>query len=160
MLCCLKLGRLGGGADGGGQEHAQMAVKREKKRIHDEIEKGKICLTYCPYVHDVSNLLLVDLKADKKRRQREHRILLLGCGEAGKSTFIKQMRIIHSEGFSTEEKMEIKSSIASNILSAIQTLLQNTTPGSLSDELEEDVKIVEALSDRAKPDVRTHSHGA
>ena len=50
----------------------------------------------------------------------EHRILLLGCGEAGKSTFIKQMRIIHSGGFSDREKLEIKRAIANNILSAVQ----------------------------------------
>ena len=43
-------------------------------------------------------LVFVDLQNDRKRRQKEHRILLLGCGEAGKSTFIKQMRIIHSSG--------------------------------------------------------------
>jgi GTPase SAR1 family protein len=44
-------------------------------------------------------LSFLDLQSDRKRRQKEHRILLLGCGEAGKSTFIKQMRIIHSAGW-------------------------------------------------------------
>ena len=53
-------------------------------------------------------MTFAELKADEKRRQREHRILLLGCGEAGKSTFIKQMRIIHSDGFTAEERMAIK----------------------------------------------------
>merc|ERR1740122_893518 len=38
------------------------------------------------------------LKKDRARMSEEHRILILGCGEAGKSTFIKQMEIIHAQG--------------------------------------------------------------
>ena len=52
---------------------------------------------------------------------------MLGCGEAGKSTFIKQMRIIHSAGFPEEEKKEQKKDIANNIASAILTLLDKAT---------------------------------
>ena len=42
------------------------------------------------------------------KNRSKHRILLLGCGEAGKSTFIKQMRIIHSNGFNKDERLAIK----------------------------------------------------
>ena len=56
----------------------------------------------------------------------EHRILILGCGEAGKSTFIKQMQIIHSEGLGNDDKRKgYKSTIADNIMSAINTLIEN-----------------------------------
>ena len=51
--------------------------------------------------------------------------MLLGCGEAGKSTFIKQMRIINGDEFTEEEESEYKMAIAKNILSAIKTLLEN-----------------------------------
>merc|ERR1719362_661950 len=55
----------------------------------------------------------------------EHRIILLGCGEAGKSTFIKQMQIIHSDGLGNEDKRKDKKPlIADNIMSAILTLIQ------------------------------------
>ena len=52
------------------------------------------------------------------------KILLLGCGESGKSTFIKQLKIINSENdsnisFTEEEKSNFKKHIASNILSSI-----------------------------------------
>lgn len=83
------------------------AAKLEEKRINEQIEK--------------------DLEADNKKRQNEHRILLLGCGEAGKSTFIKQMRIIYSPGFTDEEKLDYKKNIASNVMSAIHMLLTNMT---------------------------------
>ena len=52
--------------------------------------------------------------------------MLLGCGQAGKSTFIKQMRIIHSEGFQDEEKAQMKLDIASNIAMSISTLIENS----------------------------------
>ena len=66
-----------------------------------------------------------ELKQNKKERQREYRCLLLGCGEAGKSTFIKQMRIIHGDEFTDDEKEEFKVAIAKNILSAMKSLLEN-----------------------------------
>jgi hypothetical protein len=52
--------------------------------------------------------------------------LLLGCGQAGKSTFIKQMRIIHSEGFQDDEKTQMKMDIASNIAMSITVLIENS----------------------------------
>jgi len=65
-----------------------------------------------------------DLRKEKESRDDEHRILILGCGEAGKSTFIKQMQIIHSDGLGNEEKRKDKKPlIADNIMSAILTLI-------------------------------------
>ena len=59
----------------------------------------------------------------RKQNQQRHRCLILGCGESGKSTFIKQMRIIHSAGFQTEEKLKIKEDIAKNIADSIKVLI-------------------------------------
>ncbi len=65
------------------------------------------------------------LKGDKERRNYQHQVLILGCGEAGKSTFIKQMQIINSNGFPEKAKHEQKRVIAQNIMDAIRTLMQN-----------------------------------
>lgn len=46
----------------------------------------------------------------------------IGTGEAGKSTFIKQMRIIHGQGYSDKDRKEFISLIFRNILLAIQIL--------------------------------------
>jgi len=37
------------------------------------------------------------LEVDRQRQRRTMKILLLGSGESGKSTFMKQMRIIHGK---------------------------------------------------------------
>ena len=54
-----------------------------------------------------------------------HRLLLLGAGESGKSTLVKQMRILHVEDpFSAEERAEKKADIRQNVRDAILTLAQ------------------------------------
>ena len=67
-----------------------------------------------------------------KLLQRTRKVLILGCGEAGKSTFIKQLKIIEKMEkedvekedmiFSEEEKATCRRNMAANIVSAILTL--------------------------------------
>ena len=79
------------------------------------------------------NLFLV-IKQDAKKKKNECRVLILGCGEAGKSTFIKQMQIIRKGGFSDDfnsqmnlKKTDMKDVIAHNVMEAISTLTENLT---------------------------------
>lgn len=51
-------------------------------------------------------------------------VLLLGTGESGKSTFIKQMQIIKGSGFSDEEKKEFTTVVYQNIFMAMQSLIK------------------------------------
>ncbi|XP_064105886.1 guanine nucleotide-binding protein G(s) subunit alpha-like [Macrobrachium nipponense] len=60
-----------------------------------------------------------------KEYKKAIKILLLGAGESGKTTIIKQMKIIHISGFSSEEKKEKADDIRSNVLEAITTLIKN-----------------------------------
>lgn len=48
--------------------------------------------------------------------------IFAGTGESGKSTFIKQMRIIHGQGYSDEDKRGYIPLVYQNILSAMQSL--------------------------------------
>ncbi|KAL2834973.1 guanine nucleotide binding protein, alpha subunit [Aspergillus cavernicola] len=100
------------------------------------------------------------LKNDKKIMDRTIKILLLGAGESGKSTIIKQMRIIHSGGFPDDERRQTRAVIYSNIVVAFKVLLEimrteiidfehdNTRPlAGFIENLEPDVGIDEAFSD-------------
>jgi len=63
-----------------------------------------------------------ELRKDKARLAAEIKLLLLGAGESGKSTIAKQMKIIHLDGFSKEERESYKSIIASNTLGSMRVL--------------------------------------
>ncbi|XP_028318313.1 guanine nucleotide-binding protein subunit alpha-11-like isoform X1 [Gouania willdenowi] len=77
---------------------------KEARRINDEIER--------------------QLRRDKKDSRREYKLLLLGTGESGKSTFIKQMRIIHGHGYSDEDKRSFTRLVFQNIFTAMQAMIQ------------------------------------
>jgi len=79
-----------------------------------------------------------ELNKEKRKLRNQIKILLLGCGEAGKSTFIKQMRIIHSSeeagGWTVEEREQYRREILMNVIQCLQILLEEMT-GSLDASL-------------------------
>lgn len=62
------------------------------------------------------------IQKDKQLYRATHRLLLLGAGESGKSTIVKQMRILHVNGFSADEKKQKIADIKKNIRDAILTI--------------------------------------
>ncbi|XP_065103025.1 guanine nucleotide-binding protein subunit alpha-15-like [Paramisgurnus dabryanus] len=62
------------------------------------------------------------LAEQKKRELSEIKVLLLGTGESGKTTFIKQMRIIHGNGFSEEERRAFAKLVYRNIFTVSKAL--------------------------------------
>ncbi|XP_076297223.1 G protein alpha q subunit isoform X5 [Lasioglossum baleicum] len=77
---------------------------KEQKRINQEIER--------------------QLRKDKRDARRELKLLLLGTGESGKSTFIKQMRIIHGAGYSDDDKRGFIKLVYQNIFMAMQSMIR------------------------------------
>uniref|UniRef100_A0A673N1N8 Guanine nucleotide-binding protein subunit alpha n=2 Tax=Sinocyclocheilus rhinocerous TaxID=307959 RepID=A0A673N1N8_9TELE len=77
---------------------------KEARRINDEIER--------------------QLRRDKKDARRELKLLLLGTGESGKSTFIKQMRIIHGSGYSEEDRRGFTKLVYQNIFTSLQAMIR------------------------------------
>ncbi len=53
------------------------------------------------------------------------KILLLGAGESGKSTFLKQMRIIHGQDFDQQAKEEFRATIYSNVIKGTTPVVWN-----------------------------------
>ncbi|KAG4066614.1 hypothetical protein HA402_007250 [Bradysia odoriphaga] len=63
------------------------------------------------------------LDAMAKERPRILKILLLGAGESGKSTLVKQMKIIHTDGFSTSELCAFRPTVLDNLLASMKYVL-------------------------------------
>ena len=64
------------------------------------------------------------LKVDGEKAAREVKLLLLGAGESGKSTIVKQMTIIHKSGYNDEERRCYIPIIYDNILMSICSIIQ------------------------------------
>jgi len=64
------------------------------------------------------------LKSDKAASRSEVKMLLLGAGESGKSTIIKQMRLIHKGGYSMQERIGYKEIIYSNTVQSMRIMLE------------------------------------
>ncbi|KAJ1737526.1 Guanine nucleotide-binding protein alpha-2 subunit [Coemansia sp. RSA 1939] len=64
-----------------------------------------------------------ELADERNRRSEEVKILLLGSGESGKSTIVKQMKIIHQNGYTREELALFRMTIYKNVLDSAQELV-------------------------------------
>ncbi|KAK8922960.1 Guanine nucleotide-binding protein alpha-2 subunit [Metarhizium anisopliae] len=62
------------------------------------------------------------IRKDQLRMAHETKILLLGAGESGKSTILKQMRIIYSRGFQTQERQWWRRIIFHNIIETFEMI--------------------------------------
>ncbi|XP_066878272.1 guanine nucleotide-binding protein subunit alpha-13 isoform X2 [Kogia breviceps] len=63
------------------------------------------------------------LSREKTYVKRLVKILLLGAGESGKSTFLKQMRIIHGQDFDQRAREEFRPTIYSNVIKGMRVLV-------------------------------------
>ncbi|KAI1434529.1 G protein alpha subunit [Xylaria sp. CBS 124048] len=63
------------------------------------------------------------LDEDSKRLRRECKILLLGSGESGKSTIVKQMKIIHLRGYSEEELYNYRATVFKNLIECAKAVI-------------------------------------
>ncbi|KAG1109740.1 hypothetical protein G6F42_015560 [Rhizopus arrhizus] len=64
------------------------------------------------------------IKQAKANSLREIKLLLLGAGESGKSTVLKQMKLIHDSGYTKEERDEFKEIIYSNTVQSMRVILE------------------------------------
>ncbi|XP_069046494.1 guanine nucleotide-binding protein G(t) subunit alpha-2 [Lepisosteus oculatus] len=64
------------------------------------------------------------LQEDADKESKTVKLLLLGAGESGKSTIVKQMKIIHQDGYSEQECLEFRAIIYGNILQSIVAIIR------------------------------------
>jgi GTPase SAR1 family protein len=88
------------------------------------------CIKYCHKPLTIeeeckrrSKMIENELKRSGKIYKSTIKLLLLGPGESGKSTIVKQMRIIHTSRFTVKERRQIIGDIISNVRDAILSIL-------------------------------------
>uniref|UniRef100_A0A0A1WWU0 Guanine nucleotide-binding protein G(I) subunit alpha 65A n=1 Tax=Zeugodacus cucurbitae TaxID=28588 RepID=A0A0A1WWU0_ZEUCU len=64
------------------------------------------------------------LQRDAERAAAEVKLLLLGAGESGKSTIVKQMKIIHDKGYSQEECEQYRRVVYSNTIQSMMAIIR------------------------------------
>ncbi|KAG0168546.1 guanine nucleotide-binding protein subunit alpha [Apophysomyces sp. BC1034] len=82
----------------------QSAERIEEKQRHQEIES--------------------QIKRDRVKTKNEIKMLLLGAGESGKSTILKQMKLIHDGGYTLDERESFKEVIFSNTIQSMRVTLE------------------------------------
>jgi len=65
-----------------------------------------------------------DLRIEGEKASKEVKLLLLGAGESGKSTIVKQMRIIHETGYSDEECKQYRPVVYSNAIQSLMAIIR------------------------------------
>ncbi|KAJ3325396.1 Guanine nucleotide-binding protein G(t) subunit alpha-3 [Boothiomyces sp. JEL0866] len=69
------------------------------------------------------------LKEEKKAYEKylkEPKLLILGSSDCGKSTLLKQMKILHGNGFNEFEKKAARDNIRTNLINALTQMLKCT----------------------------------
>ena len=65
-----------------------------------------------------------ELEKAQQTMNKTIKLLMLGAGESGKSTIIKQMRIIHANGYTPEDCEKYLPVILSNMMSYMITIIK------------------------------------
>ncbi|KAF6040144.1 hypothetical protein EB796_001537 [Bugula neritina] len=95
----------------GKKETSEERLKRQKEKEAEKQQKEK------------NKRIERQIRDDKQKYKATHRLLLLGAGESGKSTIVKQMKILHIQGgFQEQEKREKIPDIKRNIRDAVLTI--------------------------------------
>ncbi|KAG9353066.1 hypothetical protein AGOR_G00156620 [Albula goreensis] len=98
------------------------------------------------------------LQADADKDSKTVKLLLLGAGESGKSTIVKQMKILHQGGYTKEEQMEFRAVIFGNILQSALAIIRgmqllgiNYGSSSASDDAQKLQNLADSIEEGTMP---------
>ena len=84
------------------------------------------CMGYDNSVKKQNAKINKEISRSARDSEREVKILLLGTGESGKSTIVKQMKIIHGDGYSIAELNNFKPVIHKNLFTSMIQVIMAT----------------------------------
>ena len=85
------------------------------------------CITSKPVdrkAKDASNQIDKQIKKDAEFAKKQVKLLLLGAGESGKSTIAKQMKILHQDGFSEQERINFRPIVYGNTIQSMVAIVR------------------------------------
>ncbi|KAL1922395.1 uncharacterized protein VTP21DRAFT_9934 [Calcarisporiella thermophila] len=100
------------------------------------------------------------IEEDRNKFNKECKILLLGSGESGKSTIVKQMKIIHQNGYNKAELEWWRTIVYKNLVESAQTLIASLEKLELEFEMTENrsrADLIMAYQVQNSPDYRLSS---
>lgn len=79
-----------------------------------------------PYTQDrlLSDVIDKELAKSKLREKNQIKLLLLGAGESGKSTVLKQLKLLHTTGFTEKERQQYSQVIWVDAIQSMKILIQ------------------------------------
>ena len=119
---------------------------------------GEVALTiYTSQASENNKKIEKEIAIERKKGKTLMKILCLGTSCSGKSTILKQMRIIHLDGFDKEEKTVYCDSFLLTFVSSANELLSKLPEALLTDEIKIAQKKVEALYHISAQSLRYHA---
>jgi len=82
------------------------------------------CIQPTPQLDDHNNQVDAELLEEKFKELFQFKVLLLGAGESGKSTIVKQLRIIHNKKPTKADMMRVGDSLHQNVIDCIKSLIE------------------------------------
>lgn len=85
------------------------------------------------------------IEEDSRKFKKECKILLLGSGESGKSTIVKQMKIIHQNGYNKDELLLYRLTVIKNLVDSAQAIVLALRKFKMEPEMPENRENVDAI---------------
>ncbi|KAF7488704.1 Guanine nucleotide-binding protein G(o) subunit alpha [Sarcoptes scabiei] len=93
--------------------------------------------------YEISNQYFV--KKDDGVEDKIIKILILGTGESGKSTLVKQLKIIHQDGYTVDEMLEFRPIILDNLVSSMKYVVTGMRLLGINFEFQHNLKLAKEL---------------
>lgn len=117
------VGKLKDHNDGSDSSNDDSTRYNEKHNSFANNNNGSSNLTTALNTHNTGVNAPINSSPNDNALNKEVKVLLLGSGESGKSTIVKQMKILHQNGYSKDELLEYKPYVYRNALECIKMII-------------------------------------